>query len=194
MKAKAEARRQALKRRSLIPGEYREQASLEISKRLVGCREWKEAGNVFLYYGYKDEVQTEELIKEALREGKGVFLPKIVSDSRMVFIRLPSLSGLEKGAYGIPEPRGEEQADVRPDIIVVPCVAVDRSGNRIGRGKGYYDRFLTGHTDRPLICLAFDVQLSCGFETEATDIRMGLIITEKEILRIGEAAENDREK
>jgi len=186
MRSKAEARARALHRREALGPEYRQEASRGISERLRQEGVWREASVVFLYCGYKDEVQTAELMEAAFREGKRVFLPKVVSDSGMVFVQADPAEELVYGAYGIPEPSmtGNPGAEVRPDIIIVPCVAADRRGNRIGHGKGYYDRSLVKYGDIPFVCLAYDCQLADEFETEDTDIKMDMIITEKEIIRL----------
>ena len=186
MRSKAEARARALHRREALGPEYRQEASHRISERLRQEGEWRDASVVFLYCGYKDEVQTAELMEAAFREGRQVFLPKVVSDSGMVFVQADPAEELVCGAYGIPEPSmsGAPGAYVRPDIIIVPCVAADRRGNRIGHGKGYYDRSLVKYGDIPFVCLAYDCQLADEFETEDTDIKMDMIITEKEIIRL----------
>ena len=187
--AKEVIRKEALARRRGLSEAYRRQASEAIMNRLCEETVWQKAGTVFLYYGYKDEVQTEGLISHALSEGKRVYLPRVISDDEMVFIRIHSLYGMESGAFGIKEPpyRAGDKESVseadRPDMIIVPCVAVSRGGNRIGHGRGYYDRYLSLMGDVPLVCLAFDCQLADEFEAESTDIRMKTIITEHEIIR-----------
>ena len=186
MRTKAAVRREAAERRHKLPPGYRIKASSEIAGRLMSEGVWKSASAVFLYYGYGDEVQTEELIEAALKENKAAALPKVISDSEMAFIRFTSLQDMQKGAFGIPEPVGDKETGCgfRPDIIIVPCVAVDRRGNRAGHGKGYYDRFLKEYSDSLFVCTAFDCQLTEEFEAEDTDIKMDMIITEKEIIRI----------
>ncbi|MBQ8956234.1 MAG: 5-formyltetrahydrofolate cyclo-ligase [Lachnospiraceae bacterium] len=188
MKSKSAIRAWASERRRALNEDYRKQASVKIAEKLMSESIWKEAGCIYLYYGCGDEVLTEALILEALKSGNKVFLPRVVSDSSMVFIQITSLDNMESGAFGIPEPacEGSKVSEIRPDIIIVPCVAVDRSGNRAGHGKGYYDRFFAewGGNDIPKVCLAFDCQIAEDFETGDTDVRMDMIITEKEIIKL----------
>ncbi len=183
---KGEARKEGMKSRALLTDIYRKEASEKIAERLRTADIWKEAADIFLYYGYKNEVQTEGLIQAALEEGKHVFLPKVVSEEDMVFIRIASMKDISEGAYGIPEPLNREP-DIytgEPQLVTVPCVAVDREGNRAGHGRGYYDRSLGRMKDASFVCLAYDCQVLDHIETDENDIRMDVIITEKEIIAL----------
>ena len=193
MKTKAELRREAAQKRSRMQPEEREKASALIAQRLFSMKEWQEAERVFLYYGCGDEVKTEEIIDSALSSGKQVFLPKVTSSEKMVFIRVTSRAeGVIPGAYGIPEPedKGLYEEDP-PDLIVIPCVAVDEKGSRIGHGKGYYDRWLRGHEELTRVCLAFECQIVDCFRPDDTDIRMDAVLTEKRLFTV-ESAEYER--
>ncbi len=183
---KKDARREAEKRRSLLAGEYMSEASAKIYARLRQESAWTDAGYVFIYYGVGYEVRTEEVIRDALQAGKRVFLPKVISGNQMVFIEVLSPEDTEYGAFGIPEPVYDEKkaADELPDLVIVPCVAVDRKGNRAGHGRGYYDRYLKSMRQVPFICPAYDCQVFDHIETDDNDIRMDIIITEKEIIRV----------
>jgi 5-formyltetrahydrofolate cyclo-ligase len=112
------------------------QACIEMRKR------WTRYETVLLFLSMKDEVDTEPLIKAAFEDKKVVFVPKIIEDS-LHFFRISKLTGFETGAFGIREPKdGVELTDVDfPACIVTPGVAFDVGGGRLGRGKGYYDRF-----------------------------------------------------
>ena len=182
---KKEARREALERRAALSDEYRKEASHVIAQKLRKEKSWKNASSVFMYYGYKDEVETRELIDAAVAEGKKVCLPKVISDEKMVFIEISSADDLRNGAYGIPEPVYKETGIFtgKPELVIMPCVALDRRGNRAGHGRGYYDRFLSGMKDVPLVCLAYDCQILDSIETDDRDVRMDIMITEKETIR-----------
>lgn len=162
------------------------EASADISGRLRMESVWTDAEDIFFYYGCGYEVRTEEMIRDALNAGKRVFLPKVISGNDMVFIEILSPEDTEYGAFGIPEPVYDEMkpASECPDIVIVPCVAVDRYGNRAGHGRGYYDRYLKSMQQVPFICPAFDCQIFDHIETDDNDIRMDIIITEKEIIRV----------
>ena len=148
------------------------------------------ASSVFLYYSCGDEVQTDDVIDRALSEGKKVALPRVISDSDMVFIEISSAKDMVSGTYNIPEPEDKGIYTYRrPDLIVIPCVAVDMKGNRIGHGKGYYDRYLKDMPDVIKICLAFSTQIVEDFAAEDTDIGMDIIVTEEWIYSTGNRQE-----
>ncbi len=184
---KREARKEASKRCGELEEAYMTEASLKIAERLMDEPVWQKASEVFIYFGVKSEVRTEELIRTALKSGKTVFLPRVISPEEMVFIKTDSVRQTEKGAFGIPEPvyDKERTADHAPDLVIVPCVAVDRGGNRAGHGKGYYDRYLSKVKEAFRICPAYDCQLFDLIETDDNDIGMDMIITESRIIRTG---------
>lgn len=102
--------------------------------------------NIVAYYSLPDEVCTHQLLDELLAAGKNVYLPKVVSDTEMVLCRYTGRDSLQKGAFGIMEPTGpvmpkEKYNDIK--VVLVPGVAFDKENRRLGRGKGYYDRFLS---------------------------------------------------
>lgn len=184
---KSELRKEALQKRNMMLSDDKDKASAIIAKRLFSLNEWKEAERIFLYFGCNGEVKTEKIIKEALDSGRQVFLPRVKSDTDMVFIKIGSKDkDMEYGVFGIPEPpdRGE-YATAPPDIIVVPCVASDEAGHRIGHGKGYYDRYLKQCAGAIKICPAYECQITDTFIPEDTDINMDIIITEERVIRTG---------
>lgn len=165
---------------------YREKASDEIARKLTSDCLWNKASDILFYFGTEFEVKTKGLIDRAADEGRNVFIPKVISDTDMVFIKISSSDDVTPGAYGIYEPIYDPAGVYSgcPDMVVVPCVAVDRCGNRAGHGKGYYDRYLGKIKNAAFICLAYDCQLFSRIENDENDIRMDIIITEKEIIRI----------
>ncbi len=180
---KGRIRDEALERRKSLTTRYRHKASKSIIKLLKSMSEWINADVAYLYHNYGSEVETVKLLEESIQGNKRIFLPKVESDTEMRFLEFDSFYDLRKGAYGIYEPKlNNEGGSQSPDLIVVPCVAVDRRGNRIGHGKGYYDRFLAGIGDVPKICLAYDCQLVDDFEADESDVKMDYVITENEII------------
>ena len=149
--------------------------------RLRQLREYSEAKNVMFYSSIKNEVETHELIREALTK-RNVFLPKINRENLHV-VRIKRYDDLAKGKYGILESRkGEELGDLRQlDVVIVPGIAFDMSGNRIGFGIGYYDRLLK-KTSAVKIALAHDFQVVDKIPAEAHDVPVDVIITEKRII------------
>ena len=179
MKTKAEIRKETLKLRDKLPAGYRRKASAKIIRTLKAMPEWKEADAVYLYYNQGSEVETDKLLEETTKGDKLIFLPRVMSDTEMLFLEFDSFYDLKKGKYGIYEPElPYDLYEQLPNLIVVPCVAVDRCGNRIGHGKGYYDRRLSEFPDVTTVCLAYDCQIVDEFKTEDTDVRMDYIITE----------------
>jgi 5-formyltetrahydrofolate cyclo-ligase len=129
--------------------------SVSAQKRLLLQEIWKKAGSVALYMPIRGEVDTALLLEGAWREGKAVFLPRVEEadglqagkSGKMRFVFCRSPADLRKGAYGIPEPLPDTEPlsgffPRPPDLFVVPGVAFDRQGGRLGFGGGYYDRFL----------------------------------------------------
>ena len=142
---KSDVRNTYLKVRSALSEEQRHSASCAIFARLTASVSYRHARTLYAYAAIGAEVSTQQIIEHALAVGKTVMLP--VSDRQtyaMRFYPIDGISQLVPGAYGIPEPLSRAEIPV-PDALtmcIVPAVAFDRSGYRIGYGKGYYDRFL----------------------------------------------------
>jgi 5-formyltetrahydrofolate cyclo-ligase len=114
--------------------------------RLAATALWQRYGRVLIYLAMPDELDTAALLDTAFAEGKAVYAPKVESDTSMRFFRVtPDSSSWVSGAFGIREPAGREADVFRPEdgdaLVISPGLAFDRSGNRMGRGKGFYDRF-----------------------------------------------------
>lgn len=140
-------RKEILNKRATLPIEKRQIADMVIADRIIG-HQWFYRSEVLLgFINYDSEISTVEILSEALHKGKKLFLPKIEGDS-MFFYRIESLDDLEEGYKGILEPLGNtEQFDYEAYkntrlLILMPGVAFDIYGNRMGYGKGFYDRFL----------------------------------------------------
>ena len=122
---------------------------------------------------FSGEVKTEMILKESLRLGKNLWLPRVNGDI-MDFFRVRSKDDFEIGAYGILEPKGESKAgkeEARDGFMVVPGVAFDADRNRIGFGGGYYDKYLELYPELFTAAVAFGFQIVEGVPTEANDIR-----------------------
>ena len=182
---KSEIRKEILvKREALISADRREKSE-RIAQQLFELTEYKEAGSIFAFYSFGSEVDTVGIIEGALKAGKAVALPRCVDDKNMVFHYVEKLSELKPGFKGIMEP-GEElpMALSEPDIIIVPGVAFDGEMNRIGYGRGYYDRFFKGlPLYVPRIALAFELQIVPEIPYETLDATMDMIITEEKVIK-----------
>ena len=144
---KRRIRKEVLLKRASIPVEQRKLADFVIADRIIG-HQWFYRSEVLLgFVNYNTEISTLDILSEALRKGKKLFLPKIEGND-MLFYRINSLDDLIQGYKGILEPRGNtERFDYSTYkesrlLILVPGVAFDIYGNRMGYGKGFYDRFL----------------------------------------------------
>jgi 5-formyltetrahydrofolate cyclo-ligase len=147
--------------------------------------EYAAARTVMFYVDVRSEVRTRHSLPDALRGGKRVVVPYCVNNELELFW-LEDMDELNIGAYRILEPRpdlrGLPEKQVAPaelDLVMVPGVAFDRRGGRMGHGFGYYDKLLQhARDDAPLVALAFECQLFAEIPTQAHDIFMDRIITE----------------
>jgi 5-formyltetrahydrofolate cyclo-ligase len=130
-----------------------------------------------LYSALPDEVPTQKLFDEFLAQGKTVLLPRVVSDTDMELRRYTGRHDLQEGAYGIMEPTGELFTDYDAiDVAIVPGMAFDADGHRLGRGKGYYDRFLSRVPNIYKIGLCFSWQMVDCVPSDEHDIMMDEVI------------------
>lgn len=154
--------------------------SLQIQGRLLESREFQVATAVALYSPVLNEVFTEQVLREALVKGKLVAYPR-VRGSELEFVRVFDASDLRPGAFGVLEPVGTRiVSPAALDLAVVPGVAFDRSGHRLGYGKGFYDRGLHGPRCPGFLAgLCFEQQLVDRLPAEEHDVRMDVLFTEK---------------
>ncbi len=138
--------------------------SLKIMRKLFRLKFFKQAKTVMFYIAHDGEVQTRRMIEEAVKLGKNVAVPTCDIKTRKIIPCL--LTGLEKkhfqkGAYDIHEPLHKKPIDSKKiDVVIVPGLAFDFKGNRLGRGMGYYDRFLDAvPEDTPKVGLAYKFQV-----------------------------------
>ena len=171
MKASKQQLRQAIRqqKQAMAPEEIRRRS--EILCRLVLESEvYKRAGTIYGYLPFNQEVNTLPLLQQALADGKQVALPKC-REKEMDFILLDDLSQVQASAFGAPEPA--QDFPVARDshaLVLMPGLAFDAAGHRLGYGGGYYDRFLALEPEHPTIALCFAFQLLPRLETEPHDI------------------------
>lgn len=167
------------KRRQLTP-ELWERNSHRIFQRLKEHPLFQQSECIYSYVDYQKEVDTHELIAYALEIGKKVAVPKVMGN-HMEFYYLRDPARLKPGFHGILEPESEEFATDTKALLIMPGVAFDLARNRIGYGKGYYDRYLHAHPEHPTIALAFELQITESIATDFHDIQPNFIITEERI-------------
>lgn len=160
-------------------------ASQAIITRLEELPLFQQAAEIHTFVAWRHEVDNHELIRRLLQMGRRVAVPKIEPATphlRHYFIA--GFSELRKGAFDILEPPAEPNRLAAPEqfgLVLVPGLAFDRSGNRLGMGEGYYDRFLA-QVGAPKIALAFDFQIVAKIPAEPHDQRVDIIVTEKEVI------------
>lgn len=181
---KRQLRVEALARRGRQP--HRDELSRQILARLVQLPEYVAARTVFCYINLPSEVQTQPFLPTVWQQRKTLVVPWC-QDERIELFGLESFEELTTGGFGLLEPRaqlrGLPERRVEPqalDLIVVPGVAFDPHGGRLGHGKGYFDRFLSGVSPRvPRVALAFQCQIFPEVPTTAHDVPMSRILTEE---------------
>ncbi|QDU60912.1 5-formyltetrahydrofolate cyclo-ligase family protein [Planctomycetes bacterium Pan216] len=185
---KDELRLQARRRRRALA--HREERSVQIASRVQSLPEYSGAKSLLAYVGIASEVGTGVLIASAIAGGIRVAVPYCVNDQlRLCWIE--SLEELVPGAYRIPEPaphcreRSDRIATLgEVDLALIPGLAFDENGGRLGQGAGYYDRLLEeGRTNTALVGLAFDCQIVASIPVEAHDVPLPMIVTESRIIR-----------
>ena len=175
---KRQLRKEVLKRRDELTEEERKAAALKLADRIIGHQWFYRSDCLLIFASYGSEIDTSEIISEALRTGKRVYLPR-VEGLEMQFYRIYSLEELTEGYRGIPEPDGTSERYLYSEnvadhtLMIMPGVAFDPYRHRIGYGKGFYDRFLEGKEALSLrtIAVGFWCQMVEEIPQEEKDIR-----------------------
>ncbi|WP_224985147.1 5-formyltetrahydrofolate cyclo-ligase [Geomonas agri] len=158
--------------------------SLALQQRFLDLSEYQAAKSLVLYAPIHHEVDTTAVAVAALAAGKKLLYPAVVGND-LQFCQVEALAELVPGRYGIPEPQGEGYDPAQADLIVVPGVAFDLCGRRIGYGKGYYDRSLHRlEGSGKLVAFCYDFQLLQEIAGEPHDVTMDLIVTESRVVRV----------
>jgi len=185
---KNEIRKDIYKKRLSLSKEEIKNKSKQILLNLSKTKEYLNSSNIMFYIATKSEVQTEEMIKTSIKISKNIFVPIILKDRvDLVASKLIDFDReLEMGKKGILEPKQEYYRLFPPEninLVILPGIAFDLKGNRIGRGLGYYDNFL--RKVKPsirIIALAFEIQLVKKVPANKYDIPVHKIITERRII------------
>lgn len=162
-------------KRAMTP-EQIEQKSARLAQLLFATEAYRNAKTIYGYLPYNQEVRTVPMLQRALEDGKAVAVPKCYGDE-MHFIYLTDLTQVEKGYAGIPEPIADGPvAEDRTALVLMPGMAFDPAGHRIGYGGGFYDKFLAAEPDHPTLALCYDFQVLPALETEEFDIPVDTVI------------------
>ncbi len=165
--ARAVLRASMLRLRSALPQDVVIARGLAAQQRVLALDVWQQAYSVALYVSVRNEMPTRLLLHEAWTSGREVWLPRLLPEKagEMEFVRCSEPDALRPGPFGLLEPKaalpgcGPDDTAFRPECTIVPGLAFDMRGGRLGYGGGYYDRFLAKGRMRQLTGLCFDFQL-----------------------------------
>lgn len=153
-----------------------EEKSAALAKAFYETAEYKNAKTIYGYLPYNQEVRTTQMLAHALADGKQVAVPKVYGDE-MKFILLSDLSQVAKGYAGIPEPIADGPVAADPTaLVLMPGLAFDPEGHRLGYGGGFYDKFLAAEPDHPTLALCYDFQMLPHLDTESYDIPVDRVL------------------
>lgn len=166
------AKKRAMTREQII------EASDRLAEKFYATELYQQTQSIYGYLSYNQEVRTEPILRRALADGKRVAVPKVFGDE-MKFLWLDNLDLVAPGYFDIPEPiANDPEADDEMALILMPGLAFDPKGHRLGYGGGFYDRYLAAHHDHKLVALCYDFQLFEHLDTEAHDIPVDLVISD----------------
>lgn len=188
--AKTVLRQELLTVERCLPNDYRDSSGNLILSALLTMKSYHRAKCVSCFVGTGLEIDTLPLIRDALERGKRLCAPRCTQPGVLEMHLITSLNDLTPGALGILEPEADTEA-VDPSeisLLLAPCLACDRSGNRLGRGGGYYDRYLsTYHGLTILLCREALIQPEIPVEPH--DIAVPLVLSEQNFYQGGSPSE-----
>ena len=173
---KTALRREIREKKRAMTESQIEEASRRLGEKFIASSYYQSARTIYGYLPYNQEVRTVPMLEQALKDGKRVAVPKVYGEE-MLFIYLEDLSQVEKGYAGIPEPIADAPVADDPEaLVLMPGLAFDPEGHRIGYGGGFYDRFLAAEPNHPTVALCYDFQLLPKLETEEFDIPVDCVL------------------
>ena len=173
---KKELRRSIRERKRAMTEEEIVSRSEALGRLFAQSDAYKAAKTIYGYLPYNQEVRTVPMLEQALRDGKRVAVPKVYGDE-MKFLYLDDLTKVEKGYAGIPEPIADEPvADDDTALVLMPGLAFDPQGHRIGYGGGFYDKFLAAEPGHPTLALCYEFQILPKLDTEEHDIPVDTVL------------------
>lgn len=176
---KDELRKIIRKKRESLDLTFIKEASKKIFEKLIKEESFLKAKNILSYMDFKNEVMTNEINKFIEENKKTLILPRVINRDKMIVIKNNGL--FSKSPFGNMEPLGEEFLE-EIELIIVPGIVFDKFGNRIGFGRGYYDRFFTNYESAKKIAIAFEIQvIEEKIVTETFDKKVDMLITENNI-------------
>lgn len=180
-------RKEIREKRENLTQDEKEKLSLIIREKFLNLSEVKNAEIVMSYMDFKNEVETRKINEILMENGKKVLVPRVSGDKEKI-IPAEITGEYRKGNFGIEEAKGKDFMNGKIDIVIVPGIAFNENGGRIGFGKGYYDKFFSEREktgDKILkISLAYDFQIDNRFKEEKHDKNVDIIVTEKRIIKV----------
>ena len=169
-------RKQIREQKRAMTVEEIERASVRLGELFAASELYRNAKTIYGYLPYNQEVRTVPMLQRALQEGKRIAVPKIFGDE-MKFIYLEDFTRVEKGYAGIPEPIDDGPvADDKTALVLMPGLAFDKAGHRIGYGGGFYDKFLAAEPEHPTLALCYAFQMLPQLSTEEFDIPVDCVL------------------
>ena len=156
-----------------------------ISEKIIKSDCFKKAEQVLVFSSTDDEFDTRYIIERCRESYKRVFYPRCIDkDGNMSFFKVDSVGDLTFGSFGILEPKEtcKKYIPQDNDLVIVPCLSADRQKNRIGYGKGYYDRFLKDFNGVS-VSPCYDILLEDEITTDKYDMKINIIVTDKEVIQ-----------
>ena len=173
---KKELRRTIRERKRAMTEEEIVSRSEKLGQLFAQSQAYKAAKTIYGYLPYNQEVRTVPMLEQALKDGKRVAVPKVYGDE-MKFLYLDDLTQVEKGYAGIPEPIADGPvADDDTALVLMPGLAFDPAGHRIGYGGGFYDKFLAAEPNHPTLALCYEFQMLPELHTEEHDIPVDTVL------------------
>lgn len=184
---KKQLRLRLLQQRRDMVTKQKQTIDRQICQRVLESEEYQHAKVVFAYWSTEEEIDTHAILADAWKQGKRVCVPKCLRGHRMIARQIRSEADLTEQTFGIPEP-GAQCTEISPDEIdlcLVPALACDASGVRLGYGGGFYDRFLP-QTAGFRMALCAQERLLPDVPAQEHDIHCDCVVTEHEVMRVHE--------
>lgn len=185
---KKRIREEIIERRNFLSLETKREYDEIIFRELIDSDIYKKSKKIFIYISFGSEVDTKRFINHALNDNKEIYVPKTNKTTKeMLAIKINSLDNMDVDKWGILEPKSVDKNKIGEsfDVVIMPGVAFDRIGDRIGYGGGYYDKYISNTNLQCIkLALAYDLQIVNEFKSEQHDIKVDYIITNNEFIKI----------
>lgn len=173
---KKELRRQIREQKRAMTEDDIRRRSEALAAKFYASEAYQNAKTIYGYLPYNQEVRTVPMLEQAIRDGKRVAVPKVYGEE-MKFLYLDDMTQVAKGYAGIPEPIADEPvAEDKTALVLMPGLAFDPQGHRVGYGGGFYDKFLAAEPEHPTLALCYEFQFLPSLETEEHDIPIDYVL------------------